>query len=100
MSAKTHFSDYVRHCLRFYARCMTDRYLDTKVESENRKACYLAMQDFSEHDRVMFLKIYGSGDTVPDTVYEIAKQKHIDQESIWRKLGELERKVAIYRGLL
>ena len=48
----------------------------------------------------MLLYIYREGDTIPDNVYQIAKAKGLRQDSVWKLVNELERKVAKRRGLL
>lgn len=53
-----------------------------------------------DNDRAMLLYIYREGDTVPDNIYQLAKSKGISQDSIWKLVNELERKVAKRRGLL
>ena len=96
--SRTFYSEYVNHCLRFYARHEPSFYSD--ADKKNWLACESALKDFSDNDREMLLTIYRGGDTIPNNVYQLAKSKGIKQDSIWKLIGELERKVAKRRGLL
>lgn len=97
--AKTYYSEYVNHCLRFYARydkCKTNN----RVNLKNWLSCEKALAEFTENDREVLLAIYREGDTVADNVYNLSKQKGISQSTVWKLINQLERKVAVYRELL
>lgn len=97
--SRTFYSEYVNHCLRFYARHEKPSF-HSDADKKNWLACESALKGFSDNDREMLLTIYRGGDTIPDNVYQLAKSKGIKQDSIWKLIGELERKVAKRRGLL
>lgn len=97
--SRTYYSEYVNHCLRFYTRHGRPKF-HSETDKHNWAACDNALKSFSDNDRAMLLYIYREGDTVPDNIYQLAKTKGISQDSIWKLVNELERKVAKRRGLL
>lgn len=97
--ARAFYSEYVNHCLRFYVRHQNPKFRSA-ADKNNWLACENALKGFSDNDREILLFIYREGDTIPDNVYQIAKEKGIKQDSVWKLVNELERKVAKRRGLL
>lgn len=97
--SRAFYSDYVNHCLRFYARHPNPKF-KSDADKHNWAACDSALKGFSDSDRDMLLTIYREGDIIPDNVYQMAKACGIKQDGIWKLVGELERKVAKRRGLL
>lgn len=93
------YSDYVNHCLRFYARHSRPIF-HSEADKKNWNACDSALKSFTDSDRDMLLSIYAEGDTIPDNVYQMAKSKGIKQDTIWKLISELERKVAKRRGII
>lgn len=93
------YSDYVNHCLRFYARHSRPIF-HSEADKKNWNACDNALKSFSDSDRDILLTIYIEGDTIPDNIYQMAKSKGIKQDTIWKLISELERKVAKRRGLI
>lgn len=93
------YSEYVNHCLRFYARHPKPVF-HSEADKKNWAACENALKSFSDCDRDMLLSIYTEGDTIPDNVYQMAKSKGIKQDTIWKMVNELEKKVAKRRGLI
>jgi hypothetical protein len=55
---------------------------------------------YYDKDRVILIYVYGAYDTLPDNVYEKAKEFKINQNIIWDMMKEFERKVAKKRGLI
>lgn len=97
--ARAFYSQYVNHCLRFYARYQKPKF-HSEADKHNWTACKDALKDFSEQDREMLLRIYRDGDTVADNVYQMSKDKDISQDTLWKLINELEYKIAKRRGLL
>ena len=93
------YSEYVRHCLRFYARYKKPKF-DSYADMLNWRACDYALKSFSDSERDNLLYIYREGDTVPDNIYQLAKSRGVSQDGIWKLVNDLERKVAKQRGLL
>lgn len=94
------YSEYVRHCMRFYARNPDKPHFNTEVDENNWWACFRAIDRYSEHDKDILLRVYALYDTIADNVYEVAKERQIDQNIIWDMLKDFERIVAKKRGLL
>jgi hypothetical protein len=94
------YTDYVRHCLRFYARNVNKPRFNTEVDENNWYACHKAIEPYSDRDKDIFLRVYGLRDTLEDNVYETSKIYLIDQNIIWKLMRELERNIAKKRGLL
>ena len=94
------YSEYVRHCMRFYARNPDKPRFNTDVDEKNWYACHRAIERFSDRDTSILLRVYGWHDTLADNVYEVAKVDHLDQNIIWDMIKDFERIVARKRGLL
>lgn len=96
---KTYYSDFVNHCLRFYARHPEPTF-KSDTEKKNWISCDSVLKGLSETDREMLTAIYADGDTLPDCVFKQAKERGIRQDCIWKLIGDVERKIAKQRGLL
>lgn len=94
------YSEYVRHCMRFYARNTIKPRFNTEVDKNNWYACQKAMDRYTDRDRDILIKVYALYDTIADNVYEVAVAYAIDQNDIWNLIKDLERSVARKRGLL
>ena len=94
------YSEYVRHCLRFYARNLEIRHFNTEVDKNNWWACDKVIKEYSDTDRIIIIEVYSGYDTLADNVYETAKKHCINQNIIWDMMKDLERKIAKRRGLL
>ena len=93
------YTEYVRHCMRFYARNRNPRF-NTEVDKNNWYACNQAIEGYTERDRDILLRVYCLRDTLADNVYEVAKAENLDQNIIWDMLKEFERAIATKRGLI
>ena len=94
------YSEYVRHCMRFYSRNTIKPRFNTEVDKNNWYACNRAIERYSDEEKNILLRVYGLYDTIADNVYEVAKADNIDQNIIWDMVKEFERSVAKKRGLL
>ena len=94
------YSEYVRHCMRYYARNTAKPRFNTEVDKNNWHACHRAIEPYSERDKDILIRVYGLFDTLADNVYETAKFYDIDQNIIWDMMKEFERSVARKRGLI
>ena len=95
---KTFYSDYVRHCLRFYARYPTPNFR-TPTDKHNWTACDKAFRIFSDEERELLMDIYSRYDTLPDNVFCVCTERAIEQDDVWKLIEELEYVVALKRGL-
>lgn len=94
------YSEYVRHCMRYYARNTNKPRFNTDVDKNNWYACHRAIEGYSDRDKDILIRVYSLFDTLADNVYEVAKAYNIDQNIIWDMLKIFERSVARKRGLL
>ena len=65
--SRAFYSDYVNHCLRFYARHLNPKF-KSDVDKHNWVACDHALKGFSDSDRELLMEVYRDGDTIPDNV--------------------------------
>ena len=96
---KTFYTDYVNHCLRFYARHPEPTFR-SEADEKNWSACKEALGEFNDKDKETLTTIFREGDTIPDNVYQISKAMGVKQDGIWKLISDLERKVAKKRGLI
>ncbi len=94
------YSEYVRHCLRFYTRNPQQSFFKSEVDKNNWYACVSALKGYSDEDIAILTMVYGGYDTLADNVYETAKKYNVNQNVIWDLMKEVERKIARRRGLL
>lgn len=98
------YSEYVGHCLRFYARFDTRSAGDTRkpqtlVEQANWLACDKAFKSFSEREREALLEIYRRKGEMPSCVNLAANTHGFTREAMWKLVAALEKRVAQERGL-
>lgn len=94
------YSEYVRHCMRFYARNTEKPRFNTEVDKNNWYACHRALDNYSEQTYIILTQVYGMHDTIADNVYWVAKTYNLDQKVIWDTMKDFERSVAKKRGLI
>ena len=92
-------SEYVQHCMRFYARHPSPKF-HSDADKQNWKACESALDSFTDKEKELLMIIYSEGDTIADNVYQLAKARNMKQDTIWKMVNELEKKVAKRRGLI
>lgn len=97
---KPFYSEYVRHCMRYYSRNTENPRFKTKVDENNWFACHRAITRCSDRDKNILISVYSGYDTLADNVYEVAKQHSIDQNVIWDLMKDFENRVAKKRGLI
>lgn len=96
---KTFYSEYVQHCMRFYARYPRPVYR-SDADKLNWNACNDAIKGYTDAEKDLILAIYRGGDTIPDNIYKVSVERHIKQDGLWKLINSVERKVAKRRGLL
>lgn len=94
-----HYSQFARYCLRFYSR-HSEEDCGTLSEWENWKAANKAVQDISESDWKTLDDIYSGGVAINEKVVRVARTNHMSQQTLWKKMNDLEREVARNRGLI
>lgn len=102
---KPYYSEFVRHCLRFYIKTLDEGkggcpVFRNEAERENWRACHNVLKGYSENDMDTISHIYRPGDTVPDKIYELSMSRRVSQDTIWHLINTTERKIAQERGLV
>ena len=102
---KPYYSEFVRHCLRYYIKTLDEGkgghpVFKSEADRANWSACHSVLKDYSEKDMSIIAHIYRPGDTIADKIYMLAKNRCMDQDTIWSLITNVERKVAKRRGLL
>ena len=98
---KKHYSDYVRHALRLYARNPHTPLFEKSMATQlNWIACDIVIRaHFAEHMELL-MSVYQPFDTMADNVYEASKKYNVPQDNIWSMMADLERRLAQERGLI
>lgn len=102
---KPYYSEFTRHCLRHYVLTQDEApgclpRFRNDAERENWNACHQVLKDYSTRDMDIISQVYRPGDTMSDKIYMLAKARQISQDSLWRLIGDTEKKVAQKRGLI
>lgn len=96
---RTFYSEYVQHCMRFYARHPQPKF-HSDADKQNWNACKNAMEGFTDSERDILMTVYREGDTIPDNVYKICVDRNLKQNTVWKLINELEHRVAKRRNLI
>ena len=100
MMSKTYYSDYVRHALRFYTRNHpTKPIFNSDVDKNNWVSCDIVLSKYPVNYQKIFIDVYSGYDTLPGQVYNASKKYKIDQNIIWDRMKEVEKRIAKKRGL-
>ena len=97
---RPYYSEYVRHCLRFYTRNLSLTNFKSEADKLNWFACATVLKGCTERDFNILVAVYGGFDTLADNVYETAKKYRIEQNVIWDMMKDVERRIAKRRGLM
>lgn len=102
---KPFYSDFVRHCLRYYVKTQDDGHgghpiFRTDADKANWSACFRVLKDYSQGDIDIISEIYRQVGSIDDSVYLVARAKRVPTGSIWNLINATERKIAKKRGLL
>ena len=94
------YSEYVKHCMRFYSRNLHLTHFKTSVDEENWTCCHMIMLQLPEKTRDILVSVYGGCDTLADEVYNASRKYSMNQNIIWDMMKVFERAVAEQRGLV
>lgn len=97
---RPYYSEFVRHCLRFYSRNLKLTQFKSDIDKQNWMACSEVVKTYCDIDRDIIVMVYGEYDTLADNVYNVSKKLGINQYIIWDMMKDLERKIALKRGLI
>jgi hypothetical protein len=70
------------------------------VDIKNYGAVFFALTNFNEHDQDIILDVYSRADTIPDNIYQISKERNINQNEIWTLISKVSKEIAKERGLI
>ena len=94
------YSEYVRHCLRFYSRNLHVTKFRTNIDEMNWRACHKAMFGLPDKSKDIIVCVYGGRDTLADEVYNASRKFDVHQNIIWDMMKDFEHSVAVCRGLV
>ena len=102
---KPYYSEYVRHCLRYYVKTWDEApgcipVFKCNADKANWAACHHVLKDYTQSNLDTVMEIYRPGDTIADKIYQMAKARGVHQDTIWSLINTTERKIAKKRGLL
>ena len=103
---KPYYSEYVRHCLRYYAKTLDEGMgghpvFKNDIDRENWSACYNILKHYTPDKMEIICEVYRpGGDTISDKIYQLSLAKRVPQDTIWNLINMTERKIAKKRGLL
>ena len=96
---RTFYSEYVQHCMRFYVRHPSPKF-KSDADKQNWKACDSALDGFTDKEKELLVAVYTENDTIPDNVYKVSTENNIKQDTVWKLINELERRIAKRRNLV
>ena len=100
---RRHYSEYVRHCLRFYIATLevgTAPKFKTAAEKANWTSCHEVVPNLEPRELEFVKELYSQGDTIPDKIYSLARDRKMPQAYFWNLLDDLEYKIAQKRGMI
>ena len=98
--SRPYYSEYVRHCMRFYSRNLHNPIFKTEVDERNWNACDSAVKGLTDKFKDILVIVYGGYDTLADEVYNASRRYSINQNIIWDLMKDFEKAVAKERGLI
>lgn len=96
---RTFYSEYVRHCLRFYVRHPAP-FFDNDADKQNWKACESALDGFTDKEKELLVAVYTENDTIFDNVCKVSTENNVKQDTLWSLINKLEQRVAKRRNLI
>ena len=100
---KRYYREYVRHCLAHYVTTLevgSSPKFRTAVDKTNWLSCNEVAAKLDPDDLKLLRELYGTGDTIPDKIYQISRSRRTSQSYLWSFVEDIEYKVAKARGLI
>lgn len=102
---KPYYSEFVRHCLRYYIKTQDEGHgghpvFSSEADKANWVACYQALKYYTKDQLEIIYEIYRPGDTIADKIYQLSQTKGVQQDTMWNLIRDVERKIAKRRGLI
>lgn len=99
--AKSYYTEYVRHALRFYTRNLSQPpFFKSDADKDNWHACANVFKGYSDIIRETLVTVYSGHDTIAENVFEAARKHNVNQSIVWDLMKEVEHKIAKRRGLI
>lgn len=98
--AKPFYADYVNHALRFYARNEKPPVFESVSDKENYTCVSRVLSKIDKTDAEILCDIFRRNDTLADNIYEVSKERNINQDVIWTMLSKITYQIAKERGLV
>nr|DAO42813.1 MAG TPA: RNA polymerase sigma factor [Caudoviricetes sp.] len=96
---RNYCSDYVNHCLRFYAK-YPKPFFRHKIDKMNWDACDKAVSELTLAEKKIIVKVYQADvDDFPRLIREVARIHNVPTQDVWDLIASVENKVAKYREL-
>jgi hypothetical protein len=78
---RTFYSEYVQHCMKFYARHPNPKF-KSSADKLNWNACEAALKGFTAQEQDILLNVYTEGDTIPNNVYKVSIENSVAQNTV------------------
>ena len=102
---KAYYSEFVRHCLRYYVKTLDESkgghpIFANEAEKANWSACYQVLKDYTADDMDVISQLYRPGDTIADKILWLSKTRRVSQGTFWNLVSTTEHQIAKKRGLI
>ena len=71
-----------------------------KAQMDNWLACEQALGQESDSIKIMLKELYTSKDSMGEAIFEASIRYDLPPDSLWTKVGQMERRFAYVRGLI
>lgn len=95
---KPYYADYINRMLRFYSR--KGPVYKTNIDEINYKCVDKVLGKLNPSDKELIIDIYKRGDTLADNIYQVSKEKNINQEKLWTIVNKISKAIARERRLI
>jgi hypothetical protein len=96
---KPFYADYVNHALKFYAR-NEQPVFKNQTDIENYSCVKRVLSGVDKVDAEILCDIFRRKDTLADNIYEVSKERNLNQDVIWTMLSKVTYQIAKERGLV
>lgn len=97
---KQSVKQYARSCLKFYILNRQQYDFDDPVKSADWTAAATTIEALPQTKINILDDVFSRSDTLADNIYKVARERGIDQDSIWALLNKVSKQVAKERGIL
>lgn len=97
---KPFYADYINHMLRFYARNKLPPVFESVSDNENYTCVSRVLSKIDKTDAEILCDVFRKKDTLADNIYEVSKERNLNQDVIWTMLSKVTYQIAKERGLV